>query len=119
MNKLRIVSVCCLALALSTFGIAKPSLAGDAASPRLAVVAKPSHVLPSAPVKVCWCVVDPCTGCSYHVSACSRRMCLIEPTLACCKSGLLGRRILTYSFGCCHSVDVVITSMVARLFAIN
>jgi hypothetical protein len=71
----------------------------------------PAPVCPPPPVEVTWCVVDPCTGCQYEVSACVPACCAgVTPCLAGCKDGLLGRKILTYKFECCnHCVDVVVT----------
>ena len=64
-----------------------------------------------APVEVTWCVADPCTCCTYEVSACVPACCAgVTPCLDGCKKGLFGRKILTYKFECCgHCVDVVVT----------
>ncbi len=103
MELFRMVTVCCLALALATAGVASKSLAGDCCEPTPVCCKVP-------PVEVCWCVIDPCTGCTYKVSACIPAECAcLEPTLECWKKGMLGRKVLTYNFGCCHKVDVVIT----------
>ena len=66
---------------------------------------------PPPPVKVTWCVKDPCTCCTYEVSACVPACCAgVTPCLDGCRKGFLGRKILTYKFPCCdHCVDVVIT----------
>ena len=68
-------------------------------------------VCPLPPVKVSWCVTDPCTCCTYQVSACVPAECACEvPCLASSRSGFLGRKILTYKWpGCGHCVEVVIT----------
>ena len=71
---------------------------------------KPVCCAPPPPVDVSWCVEDPCTGCKIHVSACLPACCACEtPCLAGWRSGLLGRKILTYKFPCGECVDVVIT----------
>ena len=64
------------------------------------------------PVAVTWCVKDPCTCCTYEVTACVPACCGdAAPTLVCCRSGLFGRKVLTFAFGDCdHTVDVVITA---------
>ncbi len=66
---------------------------------------------PPPPVRVDWCVKDPCTCCTYQVSACVPACCAgVEPCYVGCRSGFLGRKILTYKFPCCdHCVEVVIT----------
>ncbi len=65
---------------------------------------------PPPPVEVTWCVVDPCTGCKYTVSACLPACCQCEtPCLAGWQKGLLGRKILAYKFACGECVEVVIT----------
>lgn len=66
---------------------------------------------PPADVQVKWCVVDPCTGCKYSVSACVPACCAgVEPCLDGSRKGIFGRKVLTYKFACCnHCVDVVIT----------
>ena len=54
------------------------------------------------------CVTDPCTGCSQQVCV-SVPCCCTEDPCVTCRSGILGRTVLTYCWGCCgHSVDVVI-----------
>lgn len=65
---------------------------------------------PPPPVEVTWCVVDPCNGCKYEVSACLPACCKCEtPCLAGWKPGLLGRKVLSYKFECGECVEVVIT----------
>ena len=65
---------------------------------------------PPPPVEVTWCVVDPCNGCQYQVSACLPACCQCQtPCLADWRSGFLGRKILTYKFPCGECVDVVLT----------
>jgi hypothetical protein len=66
---------------------------------------------PAPPVQVQWCVIDPCNGCSYQVSACVPACCAgTQPCLDGCRKGMFRRKILTYKFACCgHCVDVVVT----------
>lgn len=66
---------------------------------------------PPPPVQVSWCVQDPCSCCTYEVSACVPACCAGEiPCLDGCRKGFFGRKILTYKFvGCGHCVDVVLT----------
>lgn len=79
--------------------------------PVCAPVCAPAPVCPKPPVLVSWCVTDPCTCCKYEVSACVPAECACEiPCLDSCRSGFLGRKILTYKWpGCDHCVEVVIT----------
>lgn len=63
-----------------------------------------------APVKVTWCVADPCSCCTYEVSACLPACCEGQtPCLVGWRKGLFGRKVLTYKFECGECVDVVIT----------
>lgn len=66
---------------------------------------------PPPPVKVEFCAVDPVTCCKYPVTVCVPACCANElPCYAGCRSGFLGRKILTYKWpGCGHCVEVVIT----------
>ena len=68
--------------------------------------------LASLPDRRDLCVKDPCTCCTYEVTACVPACCGdAAPTLVCCRSGLFGRKVLTYAFADCdHTVDVVITA---------
>ena len=64
------------------------------------------------PIAVTWCIEDPCTCCSYEVTACVPACCAeAAPALICCRPGLFGRKVMTFGFGDCdHTVDVVITA---------
>jgi hypothetical protein len=66
---------------------------------------------PAPPVNVTICVKDPVTCCVYEVDVCVPAECACEaPCLQSCRPGLLGRKILTYTWPCCgHCVEVVIT----------
>ena len=65
---------------------------------------------PPPPVEVVWCVEDPCTCCKYTVSACLPACCACQvPCLVDWRSGIFGRKILTYKFPCGECVEVVIT----------
>ncbi len=66
---------------------------------------------PAPPVEVTLCVKDPVTCCTYEVKVCVPAECACEaPCLVSCRSGLFGRKILTYKWACCdHCVDIVIT----------
>jgi len=68
-------------------------------------------VKPAPPVEVTLCVKDPVTCCTYEVKVCVPAECACEaPCLESCRSGLFGRKILTYKWACCdHCVEVVIT----------
>ncbi len=68
-------------------------------------------VKPAPPVNVTICVQDPCTCCTYEVQVCVPAECACEaPCLAGTRSGIFGRKILTYKWPCCgYCVDVVIT----------
>ena len=62
------------------------------------------------PVEVTWCVEDPCTCCKVSVSACLPACCQCQtPCLVGWRSGLLGRKILTYKFPCGECVEIVLT----------
>ena len=71
----------------------------------------PDALARTAIASVSWCVEDPCTCCTYEVTACVPACCAGEiPTLVDCRKGFFGRKILTYKFlSCDHCVDVVIT----------
>ena len=107
----RLIASCAAAVMLAAVSVA-PANAGDCCQPE-PVCCKPAPVCccPPPPVKVTWCVKDPCTCCSYEVSACVPACCAGSvPCLADWRKGLFGRKILTYKFPCCgHCVDVVIT----------
>ncbi len=93
-------------LAMGVMGSMAVSSVADAGD----CCAKPVCCQPPPPVEVSWCVVDPCTGCQYPVSACLPACCKCEtPCLQGWRSGLLGRKILTYKFPCGECVEVVIT----------
>ena len=66
---------------------------------------------PAPPVEVTICVKDPVTCCTYEVKVCVPAECACEaPCLESCRSGLFGRKILTYKWPCCgYCVEVVIT----------
>lgn len=65
---------------------------------------------PPPPVKVSLCIKDPCTGCVYEECICVPACCAGETPCMTWRKGLLGRKILTYTWTCCgHCVDVVIT----------
>lgn len=66
---------------------------------------------PAPPVQVTLCVIDPVTCCPYRVDVCVPAECAgVEPRLVSCRSGLFGRKVLTYQWDCCgHCVEVVIT----------
>ena len=108
----------CIAAAMFAFAAVTPADAGlfhhkapDCCEPA-PVCCEPAPVCCTPPpVNVDWCVTDPCTGCSYTVSACVPACCAgVVPCLDGCSKGFLGRKILTYKFPCCdHCVDVVIT----------
>jgi hypothetical protein len=51
-------------------------------------------------------VKDPCTCCIIEVPVCIPACCTGNPTV-CCRSGFLGRHIVTYSWCCGVSVDIV------------
>ena len=94
---LAVVMVCGMFLAPS----ATPAGAGDACCDRC----------PPPPQAVHLCVVDPCTHCSYEITACVPACCACEtPCLEECRKGILGRKILTYKWPCGHCIDVVITA---------
>jgi hypothetical protein len=106
-----------LAGVLSLMGAgAGQAAAGDCCQPACcqpAPCCKPVKVCcppPPPPVEVKWCLVDPCTGCSYEVSACLPACCAGQiPCLESTKPGLLGRKVFTYKFDCGECVDVVLT----------
>lgn len=65
---------------------------------------------PPPPVKTTFCVVDPCTHCTYTVSACLPACCAGDvPCMVGWRKGFLGRKVLTYKFACGECVEVVIT----------
>ncbi|MEM8669509.1 MAG: hypothetical protein AAGG48_18430 [Planctomycetota bacterium] len=67
---------------------------------------------PPPPVKITWCVTDPCNPCcTYEVSACLPACCVdAAPTYCGWRKGFLGRKVLTYKFlECNECVEVVIT----------
>lgn len=84
-------------------------LSGNCPQP---VCCEPAPVCCPPPVKVSWCVTDPCDPCAkYKVEACLPACCADEvPCLAGWRKGFLGRKVLTYKFvGCGECVEVVIT----------
>ena len=97
----------------ATFCFAPVADAGCCAQPTCCAAPAPCCCPPPPPadVKVNWCVVDPCTGCKYPVSACVPACCKgVTPCLDGWRKGLFGRKILTYKFPCCdHCVEVVLT----------
>ena len=90
--------------------VCQPACCEPAPAP---VCCEPAPVCcPPPPVRVSWCVVDPCDPCAtYNVSACVPACCAnTQPCMVGCKKGMFGRKILTYKFPCCgHCVEVVIT----------
>lgn len=66
---------------------------------------------PPPPVAITWAIEDPCNCCTYEVTACVPACCGdAAPELVCCRAGIFGRKVMTFSFGeCGHTVDVVIT----------
>jgi hypothetical protein len=118
MTKFRGLVVACVAAMMFASAATNPVDAGlfhhsakDCCEPA-PVCCEPAPVCcPPPPAEVNWCVVDPCTGCSYNVSACVPACCAgTLPCLDGCRKGMFGRKILTYKFACCdHCVDVVVT----------
>lgn len=108
--KWKIFSLSCLCLALLSMAPSTVSLAqahGECCLPCCA---------PPPPVEVSWCVVDPCTGCKYEVSACLPACCACQtPCLLEWRKGLFGRKILTYKFDCGECVTVLITRHGAKV----
>ena len=119
MNGFRSIVAGCMAVAVCAFAAATPADAGlfhhkaPSCCEPAPVCCEPAPVCPCPPppVSVEWCVKDPCTCCTYTVSACVPACCAgVTPCLDGCRKGFLGRKILTYKFPCCgHCVDVVIT----------
>ena len=111
MNRLRGLIMGCAAAAVLAFVAAAPADAGCLGSHGNCCQPAPVCCCPPPPVSVTWCVEDPCTCCTYEVTACVPACCAGEiPTLVDCRKGFFGRKILTYKFlSCDHCVDVVIT----------
>src|SRR6056297_1925526 len=126
MLNLRCFALACVVAGLVASGSASPVQAGlfhhrnsDCCEPQPVcqpepVCCEPQPVCcptPPPPVEVCWCVVDPCTGCTYQVEACVPACCAgVTPCLVDWRKGIFGRKVLTYKFECCdHCVDVVVT----------
>ncbi|OUW87372.1 MAG: hypothetical protein CBD74_01800 [Saprospirales bacterium TMED214] len=121
MNTLRGLITGCMAVAMLSFAAPSEAEAGcfgllgrycapvDCCEP---VCCEPVCCEPPPPVAVTWCIEDPCTGCSYEVTACVPPCCAeAAPALVCCRLGVFGRKILTFSFGDCdYTADVVITA---------
>ncbi len=104
------------ALLLGSFLVAGLCVAGNSASasdycaPTPVCAPAPVCCVTPPPVEVAVCVVDPCTGCTYKVCVCVPACCACEvPCMAGWKSGIFGRKVLTYKWACGHCVDVVIT----------
>lgn len=57
------------------------------------------------PLKAVLHVVNPCTCCPVDVPVCLPSCCCGEPKM-CCKTGLLGAKIVTYSWCCGVTVNV-------------
>ena len=51
-------------------------------------------------------VKDPCTCCLVEVPVCIPACCTGNPTV-CCHRGFLGRQVVTYSWCCGVSVDII------------
>jgi len=115
MNTLRGLITGCVAVAMLSFAAPTTAEAGcfGFLSRGCAPVdcCEPVCCEPPPPVAVTWCIQDPCTCCSYEVTACVPACCAeAGPALVCCRPGMFGRKIMTFSFGDCgHTVDVVIT----------
>lgn len=104
----KFLSVGVLAFGLiAALGMGNVAAAGDCCAQP--VCCEPVCCVPP-PVEVCWCVEDPCTCCKYTVSACLPACCAGQvPCLVDCRSGIFGRKVLTYKFPCGECVEVVIT----------
>ncbi len=118
MNRFRGLIMGCTAAVALAFVAAAPADAGlfghhaaSCCAPAPCCDPAPVCCCPPPPVQVSWCVKDPCSCCTYEVSACVPACCAGEiPCLDGCRKGIFGRKILTYKFvGCGHCVDVVLT----------
>lgn len=98
MFKIRHLLLAAVVVALPLTLMSAPALAGG------------SSCCCPPPVKVALCVVDPCTCCKTTVCVCVPACCADQEVhLTCCRRGLFGRHVLTYTWGdCCHSVDVLV-----------
>ena len=98
-------------VALATIAPASASASDCCVTPAPCCEPAPVCCPPPPPVKVQLCVVDPCTGCTYSVSACVPACCANEvPCMAGWRNGIFGRKVLTYKWpGCGHCIEVVIT----------
>jgi hypothetical protein len=114
--------VLAVALVVAAIAAVSPAQAGlfghhrgaaDCCAPVVPVCApEPVCCIPAPPpVNVTICVKDPVTCCVYQVEVCVPAECACEaPCLESCRPGILGRKVLTYSWPCCgHCVEVVIT----------